>query len=997
VNLVIDELREICHRNPFREKILIVDSYYIGNQIVEAYTIQEKLVINLHYKTVNDLAVDFIEAKSLMHGEYVNTVVTRHLIYTILKALKENNDLRYFKDIEVTPTFSQAVHDTIMQLRLAGYDSDTLNASAFLSEEKGTDIKHILAHYEQSLVSRNLMDQASVLKAALEVVPPHDKCLYILQSNLQLTELERLFLEKLLPEEKYKLPLAKVYGVNLPEASSIASIKWGKALPLSDVYRNNEMSEQIDGVTTLIAKTEELEIKAVLNAIFQRRAKLDCSVIYYSNSEPYIATVYQLCQKMNLPVTFSEGLPINYSRPGKLVAGLLKWLQSRYSVQVFIQLLFEGVFEFIGENAPSKTRIAKRLRDLQIGWGQERYSETLDRSIQVLEDLLKEDKTDRVLIQMNDLKWLKEWFVNVFNVLPVYGQEISYKGLLSGIKSILANQFEARTELDREAKDEIVKQIDGIVSYLDDEVLALYEAVEKTSDLLLTLTIHASNPKSGHLHIASFHNGIYNHREHVFFVGLDDQRFPGKSMEDPLLLDSEREALNGGLSLMRYQSEKKLYNMLQAIAHCTGKVTASYCNFDVTNNRTLNPSYLFLQLYRVANRNINADFKEIKAVYAPIYSEMALEERDFWAGYFMEEKTYHLQGALLEQYPNLKSGMEAEQMRDSDAFTHYDGKVEIDVSVYNPSNNKEKALSASKLEGAASCPYAYFLRDILKLRPIEEAVYDANKWLDAGTRGSLLHGIFEVFLKQLKAAGEKPNFSRHRAALTEVAKRFIQAEREKIAPPSERVFQSEQNDLLQCCDIFLKEEESFYESYEPYDFEYTFGMNGIKPALLTLATGETVHISGKIDRIDQDQAGQYHIIDYKTGSTYGYDERKAFNGGRQLQHLIYALAIEQHLQLEVGTVTESSYYFPSVKGSGSRVVRKQDEAMRTNGIDILTKIIDVMSKGHFTMTDNENDCRFCDYKAVCKRAFYNKERLANKQSDPKYSGLTSFKGVRAYD
>ena len=981
VDFMMDELRKICHMEPLGEKILIVDSYYIGNQIIEAYTAKEQLVVNLHYKTVNDLALELLSSKASLQLEIAEKAVTEHLIYRILRQLKENRQLHYFNDIEMTAAFCKSMHDTIMQLRLAGFQAASLHTASFLAEAKGNDFKIILSHYEQALSERNLMDQASIFQQAIQLVSKHNKALYILQSNLQLTYLEHMFLDKLLPEKKYKLSLAKVYGVNLPENSSIESIKWGFPTPLSYIYCPDKQFEQLEQVKVYIAKTEELEIKAVFQNLKHNKASIDSSVIYYSNSEPYTAIIHQICQKLKIPVTFADGVPIVYSRPGKLVAGLLDWVQSNYHVETFILLVFEGLLSFA---APSKMRIVKLLRDLQIGWGKDRYIPIIE---EALEQLKEEERNDALSTRINDLHNLKAWFRVVLGALPNPNEDISYKSLLMGIRYILSNYSEVNTDLDYIAKNELEKKVDALIPYLEDEKISLYDAVQRASDLLITSRINASGPKPGFLHAASYEDGIYNQRKFVFFVGLDNQRFPGKSMEDPLLLDSERASLQRELKLLREQSERKLYNILQAIAHCSGQVTASYCNFDVTNNRALNPSYLFLQLYRAANGNNLINFKDIQAVYTALYSENALEDFDVWASKIVDENIYSIENSLLDKFPNLLNGLHAEKMRESEQFTAYDGKVEM-----NQSGSLEQTFSASKLEMLAACPYAYFLREILKLKPIETVDFDANKWLDAKTRGSLLHKIFELFLKKLKEDGEKPNYLKHLELIKKIAQHAIEEERQRSAPPNERVYQNEVNDILHCCDIFLKEEEVFYTEHEPVAFEYSFGINGEKPAVLTLANGDNALVAGKIDRVDLNQAGKKHIIDYKTGSTYGYKERNAFNGGRQLQHVIYALAIEQHLQLEAGTVTESSYYFPSAKGNGERVVFKQTSTLREDGIHILTKLIEIIKQGDFSMTDDINDCRYCSYKTVCRRDSYQTETF-----NKKLSGLESFKEVRGYD
>jgi ATP-dependent helicase/nuclease subunit B len=226
--------------------------------------------------------------------------------------------------------------------------------------------------------------------------------------------------------------------------------------------------------------------------------------------------------------------------------------------------------------------------------------------------------------------------------------------------------------------------------------------------------------------------------------------------------------------------------------------------------------------------------------------------------------------------------------------------------------------------------------------------------------------------------------------IKDIAVSLIEQQKEILPPPNERVYQREVKDILACCEIFLKEEERYGENYDPLHFEYSFGIGDQEPAIVTLPSGE-LKISGIIDRVDKSKDGKYHIIDYKTGSTYGYAKNGAFKGGRQLQHLIYALAIEQHLNLGEGAVEESAYYFPTVKGMAERFSRKQDTALRTKGLDILEKLIDVIKHGYFEMSDDENDCKFCEYKLVCRRHFYPKEALEMKQSNQR------LKGVRAYD
>ncbi|MBD3108449.1 PD-(D/E)XK nuclease family protein [Bacillus sp. AGMB 02131] len=996
MDYMINELKQICHMEPLREKILIADSYYIGNQIVEAYMEKERFVVNLHVKTVHELAVEILSSQKIFLGTIADKVITEYFIYETVMNLKKKSQLYYFNSIEITSSFCKSIHNTIMQLRLAGYDENNIDETNFLSSNKGNDFKKILAHYKQMLDSNQLVDSAEVLQQALQIVSENNKSLYILQPNLQLTNLELQFLQKLLPEKKYKLSLAKVYGVNLPENPSIETIKWGPPVPLSYIYCPNNYTKPIETIDVHIAKTVELEVKAVLQSLKQKKAPLDQSTIFYTSSEPYISAIYHLSQKLNIPVTFSEGLPILYSRPGKLAGGLLKWLQSDYHIHTFLPLLRDGLILFKGTAAPTNSQAIKLLKDLQIGWGKERYLSLFDKTINALEEQERDSEHKERVGKLESLRYMKNWFRNALESLSIDKGKISYKSLLTGIRSILSNQSAVITELDYAANKELMGKIEAILPYLKEETLAIYDAVQRASELLLAGRIFASDPKPGCLHAANYEDGIYNRRKFTYFVGLDNQSFPGKIMEDPLLLDNERARLRLQMPLLKEQAEKRLYTILQALAQCNGHITASYCNFDVTNNRILNPSYLFLQLYRAANGNSLADFKEINDVQTRIFSEKAIEEYDVWALQFAGGQSYSPQSGLFEAHPNVMNGLIAEQMRHTELFTDYDGKVNIEGTEAS-ALYKHKTLSASKLEMLATCPYAYFLSEVLKLKPAESKEYDANRWLDAKTRGILLHKIFELFLKRLKEQCEKPNYVKHRTLMMELAQQIIDEEKQRVTPPNNSVFQAESADILYCCDIFLKEEEVFCEIYEPYEFEYTFGLNGIEPAVLSLDDEEYILVSGKSDRVDFDQSGKMHIIDYKTGSAYKFNERNVFNGGRQLQHFIYALAIEQHMGLEAGTVIESSYYFPSAKGFGERIVRKQTADARKSGTVILTDLINIIKQGDFMMTDDLEDCRYCDYKSVCRRASYDSVTYHKKLTDERYSGLASLKEVRGYD
>lgn len=975
---------------------MIVDEYSIGEQILESYTKQDLQAINLNYKTVFDLALEQEELHSKRPTKVVEPIVGAQFIYRVLTKLKEDGALRYFQHMEINSSFSRSIYQTIHTLRMAGYSSGTLSPTLFLTEEKGLDMLQILNTYEKLLHKHQHIDQAELFRRASHYGVKTSNSLYLLQSDLSLTYLEEQFLRKLLPEGSRKLPLQPVFGIQIPERTSLRSISWGEPTPLSYVYDQEHVKASRE-LSFFTAKTEEIELKHILGLIRRSETKLDENVIFYTSGDPYQTHLYHLAQKNDIPITFGEGIPISVTRPGQFVKGFLQWVKANYSVSTFIDLLHGGVLK-LGEGAPSKTKITRMLRDAQIGWSKERYVSQLNKKIEAL--LVRKEKQDDEekrtyydeLIQHH--KWGVDWFKIRMNKLPALEEKMNDKATLKAIHYMLVNHCKTTSALDELAKASMLEEIGKLLPYAD-ESYGQHQLFEKLEDLLLSLRVLRSNPKPGHLHVTSYHKGLYHSRENVYIVGLDNRKFPGSSNEDPLLLDEERKRLGHHLPFMQNSGQENLYTMLQLFAQSIGSVTVSYCHFDVNENRVVSPAFVFLQCYRLATGKKDAEFQDLKQLPSTLAPEELVDERDYWSSKLVDSKSANIDWKLVSHFDNLSFGNHADQARYVAAeFTEYDGLVDIDQEIFDPRKNKEKTLTAGKLESLAACPYSYFIQEILGVRPKEDMVYDPYSWLDPATRGSLLHRIFEIYYREQKETEIKEDGE---VFILQVAKDLIDQQKEVFPPTNERVFQLEVADLLACCRIFIKEEERHLESYEPAHFEYSFGLDGHEPAEIHLPSGESILLAGKIDRVDRKTDGKYHIIDYKTGSTYNYAMNDPFKGGRQLQHWIYALAIEEHLKLEAGIVEESAYYFPTVKGLGERYTRKQDSVIRTNGFDILERLIDVISSGQFTMTDDPNDCKFCQLKTVCRRHFYHDDHLKAKQMDQNHEGLRRFKGVRAYD
>ncbi|HSS45638.1 MAG TPA: PD-(D/E)XK nuclease family protein, partial [Thermoanaerobaculia bacterium] len=250
---------------------------------------------------------------------------------------------------------------------------------------------------------------------------------------------------------------------------------------------------------------------------------------------------------------------------------------------------------------------------------------------------------------------------------------------------------------------------------------------------------------------------------------------------------------------------------------------------------------------------------------------------------------------------------------------------------------------------------------------------DATRWLDPMTAGSLLHEVFRLFFERITQEAQRPDLARHLALLESIAQERIAAWREKIAPPSELAFVQGREEILFACRTFLKLEEVHCREVTPRFFEVPFGLPRAplgaavasrEPVPISLPGGQSFLLRGSIDRIDEASDGSFEVWDYKTGGTWRHKEELGIHGGRQIQHALYAMALEELLSRAGirATVSGSGYFFPGRRGEGQRFRMPLDPEETQ---DVLRRLFDLLRAGAFPHAVDKEDCRFCDYEMVC--------------------------------
>jgi ATP-dependent helicase/nuclease subunit B len=415
----------------------------------------------------------------------------------------------------------------------------------------------------------------------------------------------------------------------------------------------------------------------------------------------------------------------------------------------------------------------------------------------------------------------------------------------------------------------------------------------------------------------------------------------------------------------RERLEERRWDLARLLARLRGDVTLSYSAWEAAEARMVAPAAEMLQALRLVTRNPTADYEDLHETLQPRASAVPrngtmLDDADVWLAALVKEGVM-LSGTdvVRHAYPGLDRGLRAQQALSEPAFTAYQGNIRARPDL-DPRTHPSLALSAKRLETLGSCPLRYMLRYVLGVRPPEEADLVPDRWLPPLERGRLLHSVFHRALRQAR----DHNIEVSDGGFQDIAMRALDFELEtwrgRLPPPGDAVFTIECNALRDDVTAFVRMTRTFGAPWKELEFRFGQGLNSQSDAVRIELPGGVIRITGAIDRIDEAADGLV-VIDYKTGSAESYGRPMAtFHGGRRLQHALYS-AVARRL---VGNVARAEYHFPTHRGE-TRIRSFEERALRP-----ARKLIDVLlewaARGHFFPTENPEDCRYCDYRAVCR-------------------------------
>jgi hypothetical protein len=543
----------------------------------------------------------------------------------------------------------------------------------------------------------------------------------------------------------------------------------------------------------------------------------------------------------------------------------------------------------------------------------------------------------------------------------------------------------------------------------------LFEVREVLNDRLTQLSQDPPPYRYGRVWVAPIEAARGLAFDVVLVPGLAERVFPRKIVEDPLLLDVERQKLGAGLALQGDRIADERLALRLAAGAARRKAVFSYPSVDLQKGRSKVPSFYLLEVVR-ASEGVLPDFETLEREAsdssgarlgwpAPRDPAQSIDETEHDLAFLSDalrqdtpkEQAQGTGRYLMKVNAALARSLRTRYQRGLPRFTSVDGFLDPSPDskrLLSGHRFGARAFSVTSLEKFGACPYRFFLNAVLRLRPRETVEQITH--LDPLTYGRILHVAQYEILQKLQQENLTPVRPENLAAALQVAEkvfnRVAEEFRELLAPAIERIWRDELGRVRTDLRGWLRRESESPGGWVPHRTEFTFGMRPQGPADPSSVLEEAVlpsglRLRGAIDLVEKRADGKARVTDYKSGRVR-VPEGAVLFGGESLQPILYSLAYEALTGEEV--VAARLYYCTERSGYAERMVEPDEEALEVVA-EFHRRVDKAIEEGFFPATPRLG-CKYCDYLPVCgPGAEINAKR---KEGDPRLSLLNWLRNLR---
>ncbi len=962
---LLTSLQSVTRAHPTERKLLLCPTLNWGRELLRVLARAEGAWIGWEPMTLRavagELAMVHLASANL---RMASDVALAALVGSAMEMARAGRELTGpLREMGHGAGVRRAVTDAVLELRVAGVTPAELRGRGF--GPTAESLAAVLGHYTAALAAHGLADPARIFEAALADFSAEAPLVLPARIALAPGLTPRGLPGQLL--DRLRAGGAEELDADGRQPSPAGAFVLEAVAPGLDCFHGATPSD---------------ELREALRRAAEEGWRNDQVELVTTDPDGHGVALDALCNTTGARATMLQGIPLLRTRVGRALGRWLAWLEEGLPVDRIREALEAGDFAPPGL-ALEPGVLAAELRRLEIGWGRARWLAAAERMVdpawveQYVRRRRREDEerfdADACRLQAGELA---EAVRRLIGILIQLAPEAPERGSSTEVRTTVQRLARSAlawldhvpvTQPDEERTSaRLRRQLEELAEEDDDETSFAGALATLRQSLVDLRAWTDSSPErqpwssaGGHLHLTDLAHAGTTGRPRLFFLGMDADRVGAGRSQDPLLPDALRRAIGAGrLATSEERRAEREWLVARALAGSHGRVTLSWAMAADLTGRRAGPAAVVLDAMRLVTGNPQLSYEELRqragvpACAVPEDGRPPLDGRDAWLAALAD-------GALLldgtatvrEAWPHLAGsgpGIGALTAAGAVVLT----------------GSEAPAVSASSLELLSKCPLAWFYRYLLGLEAPDDQEYDPDRWLDAAQRGSLLHELFELAGHRFQERQKALDAATVRTEMLELAESVLAAWSDSVPPPSQAVFESERADLMQCALAFLDlERQAAAERHAAAWHLFEHWIGGPR-AEFVLPDGSRIALKGRVDRVDRLPDGRLRVVDYKTGQAERFrpSSRAApLAGGRLLQPALYAAAVSG---LHDGAPTDFEYRFPTPRGRGARV--SYDAGMLREAGPVVATLLEHLAAGSFVATDDEEDCRFCDYQTVCR-------------------------------
>jgi ATP-dependent helicase/nuclease subunit B len=797
-----------------------------------------------------------------------------------------------------------------------------------------------------------------------------------------------------------------------------------------DLFRERARGPQVladHNVLFISAPNEAQEVREIaresLRLAREENINFHEMAILLRNADFYGPLILETFQRLEIPLYFQRGISLLRTPAGKSSILLLDLIGSnlkRSEVMEFLTFAPIAWSRFFQE-IPSPSQWDLISREAGIVEGRKQWEERLNALMSRRKEEESAEGEDEAPVFPDETRRFWDFLKEFFSALDRFPRKGTWQGMVNASIHFMRTYFE-KSET-QEAIFDCLRELESLDTFGRDVEIRRFKEIV-SADLEENGQRLGGFQREG-ICVTDLMPARGLSFRVVFIPGLVERVFPAPARQDPLLLDHERRLINdalggkGRIPLKRFRSQEEKLLFTLAVGSAREKLILSYPRLDPSSGRERIPSFFLLRVAEALHGEA-MDYSRLETLpefrrvalsrLAPDDGEQAIDEGEFdlcQVTGALKRNDRREVAYLKSLFPVLQRAERLARLRwGFRTFTEYDGCLKSLQALHLLRERFAlfgQVLAPTRLETYASCPFKYFLSEVLGLRvlPSPEEILRIRPLERGKVVHDLLFRFYREAIERIPGPFRLDQIATYGKVLADVADRvFSEAEAEGFTG-APLLWEIDRQEILEDLRVVLKRTCEESPEWIPTHFEVRFGYQSPSSKAprspeaisLTLEGQSTVSFRGRIDRVDFSPDGsRLRVIDYKTGIVEGQPD--GFGGGTALQLPLYLLAscrIWSRVDIEKSW---AEYDSVSRKGKFKRLFFNGKHW--TEKENTLKKIIQIISRGilegtFFPCRQEDRSCDPCDFKTLCEQG--TSTLFQRKRNDPRAAAFLEMREI----